>query len=222
MIKHIRYCSKLVNYPTKCSRAATGHGRPSRVPFTHEFTKMLTKGSPRFGSLSHHSFFSRHNPHPHRVRHIQGEQQRKHVRCAHTCRRFSLLFCFQSFQIIWNYQSDFLSFSFTARFSEAWRDELKELAAKVSLSSQAQKDNKEVLELLCQILQTDSLSAVQRWLLLAGQREKDLVMGMIKQALDGVDFSGRQLRAFHPAASPPACAPSLDQGWRKPRGMWSG
>lgn len=59
------------------SRRATGersHSQTAQVPFTPEFTKMLPKSSPRFGSLSHHSFFSRHNPHPHRVRHIQGEQ----------------------------------------------------------------------------------------------------------------------------------------------------
>ncbi|XP_048472133.1 uncharacterized protein LOC109922485 [Rhincodon typus] len=30
------------------------------------------KSSSRFGRLSYHSFFSRHNPHPHRVRHING------------------------------------------------------------------------------------------------------------------------------------------------------
>ncbi|XP_054860275.1 protein TBATA-like [Amphiprion ocellaris] len=80
-----------------------------------------------------------------------------------------------------------------------------------------------VLELLCQILQTDSLSTVQQWLLLAGQREKDLVMGMLRRALDAVDLSGRrnqrtfqQLQAFHPGASPPAYSPSFDQPWRKP------
>lgn len=45
-----------------------------------------------------------------------------------------------------NNRSNFsFSFYFTALFSEAWRDELKELAAKVSLTSQAQKDKKEVL-----------------------------------------------------------------------------
>lgn len=33
----------------------------------------------------------------------------------------------------------------------------------------------QVLELLCQILQTDSLSTVQQWLLLAGQRGKMLL-----------------------------------------------
>lgn len=37
---------------------------------------------------------------------------------------------------------------FTALFSEAWRDELKELAAKVSSSSQAQQDKREVRVLL--------------------------------------------------------------------------
>lgn len=46
--------------------------------------------------------------------------------------------------------------------------------------------------------------------------EKDLVMGMIKQALEGVDLSGhqqqnlQQLQAFHPGASP-------NQLWRKPQ-----
>lgn len=50
------------------SRGLTNH-----LTFSAEFTKKLPSSSPRFGSLSHHSFFSRHNPHPHRVRHIQGE-----------------------------------------------------------------------------------------------------------------------------------------------------
>lgn len=31
------------------------------------------RSSARFGALSHHSFFSRHNPHPQRVTHMQGE-----------------------------------------------------------------------------------------------------------------------------------------------------
>ncbi|XP_054622823.1 protein TBATA isoform X2 [Dunckerocampus dactyliophorus] len=151
----------------------------------------------------------------------------------------------------------------SAMFSEAWRDELKELVAKVALSSQAHNDKNEarpegepvrrktqysaqtgriipptsmshhrrsqtlrlhdlqafhdqelmVLELLCQILQTDSLSAVQQWLLMAGQREKDLVMGMIKQALDGVDLSGQQpilqrRQDFHPGFLPLTGGPS--------------
>ena len=31
-----------------------------------------TQGGYRFGQLSHNSFFTRHNPHPVRVRHIKG------------------------------------------------------------------------------------------------------------------------------------------------------
>lgn len=34
--------------------------------------KPQTSGTYRFGRLSHHSFFSRHHPHPQRVTHIQG------------------------------------------------------------------------------------------------------------------------------------------------------
>lgn len=41
-------------------------------------SRTTTRGSLRFGTLSHHSFFSRHNPHPHRVRHLQGETLRTH------------------------------------------------------------------------------------------------------------------------------------------------
>ncbi|XP_072051127.1 uncharacterized protein [Amphiura filiformis] len=40
-----------------------------------------------------------------------------------------------------------------------------------------------VLEMLCQILQTDSMAAVQSWLVSAGNREKDLVLDMIASAL---------------------------------------
>ncbi|XP_061765758.1 protein TBATA isoform X2 [Nerophis ophidion] len=161
----------------------------------------------------------------------------------------------------------------SAMFSEAWRDELKELAAKVSLPSQAHKDKSEamsekepvrrktqysaetgriipptsmshhrrsqslrqdslqafhdqeltVLEVLCQILQTDSLSAVQQWLLMAGQREKDLVMGMIRKALDGVDLPGRRqpklqhLQEFHPGSLPLIDEPTR----KKPQGSRS-
>ncbi|KTG43859.1 hypothetical protein cypCar_00021038 [Cyprinus carpio] len=40
-----------------------------------------------------------------------------------------------------------------------------------------------VLELLCQILQTDSLSMVQQWLLLASEKEKELVQGLLQKAM---------------------------------------
>ncbi|XP_041819304.1 protein TBATA [Chelmon rostratus] len=261
----------------------------NQVPFTAEFKKMQATCSPRFGALSHHSFFSRHNPHPHRVRHIQGLNGRPvcmvrddwYVTSSlfpHPLLKSHILrkaadpsFAFPPAQNRFGVRSDN---SKSALFSEAWRDELKELAARVSLSSQAQKDKAQeqpeeefvrrktqysaetgriippstksyqrrshsqrlvypqpfhdqelmVLELLCQILQTDSLSTVQQWLLLAGQREKDLVMGMIRKALDGVDPSGhqQQLQALHPGACPPVCGPSFNQPWRKPQRMRSG
>ncbi|TMS22279.1 Protein TBATA [Larimichthys crocea] len=233
------------------SRGMTGERSRSQtnpLPFTSEFTKKPMTSSPRFGALSHHSFFSRHNPHPHRdstgrpVCMVRDDWYVTSSLFPHPLLKSHVLrkaaepsVAFQSAQ---NLNGVSTSKSKSALFSEAWREELKELAAKVSLPSEAQKDKKEqpeeefvrrktqysaetgriippssksyqrrshsqrllypqpfhdqelmVLELLCQILQTDSLSTVQQWLLLAGQREKDLVMGMIKQALDGVELS---------------------------------
>lgn len=63
-------------------RGMTGErnrSQTNQVPFTPEFTKMLTRSSARFGTLSHHSFFSRHNPHPNRVKHIQGEHAAQEI-----------------------------------------------------------------------------------------------------------------------------------------------
>ena len=51
----------------------------NQMPFITQFSKMLTQSSPRFGVVSQHSFFSRHNPHPNRVRHIQGEMKYSEV-----------------------------------------------------------------------------------------------------------------------------------------------
>ncbi|KAK5850971.1 hypothetical protein PBY51_001799 [Eleginops maclovinus] len=257
----------------------------NQMPLTPEFTKMLTKSSPRFGALSHHSFFSRHNPHPHRVRHIQGLNGRPVCMVRDDWFVTSSLFphpllkshVFKKatgppldFPLAHNLNGVSSNKIKSAQFSEAWRDELKDLATKVSLSSEAQKEKQQeeefvrrkttysaqtgrivppstncyqrrtpsqrlmypqplhdqelmVFELLCQILQTDSLSTVQQWLLLAGQREKDLVMGMIKQALDGVDLSGhpqrnfQQIQAFHLGASPVVYGASRDQSWRTPQ-----
>uniref|UniRef100_A0A3Q3MTP2 Thymus, brain and testes associated n=1 Tax=Mastacembelus armatus TaxID=205130 RepID=A0A3Q3MTP2_9TELE len=193
----------------------TSYGR-NQKPFTAEFAKMLTKSSPRFGTLSHHSFFSRHNPHPHRVRHIQGLNGRP------VCMVRDDWFV-TSIQLSFGIMRVFIPLLFTALFSEAWRDELKELAAKVNLSSEDQAEEEfvhrktqyssvtgriippstksyqrrshshtlaypqpfhdqelMVLEVLCQILQTDSLSTVQQWLLLAGQRGNMLYSTLTK------------------------------------------
>ncbi|XP_069876523.1 protein TBATA isoform X2 [Dipodomys merriami] len=40
-----------------------------------------------------------------------------------------------------------------------------------------------ILELLCQILQTDSLSAIQFWLLYAPSKEKDIALGLLQTAV---------------------------------------
>ncbi|XP_019730164.1 protein TBATA isoform X2 [Hippocampus comes] len=213
-----------------------------------------TAGTPRFGALSHHSFFSRHNPHPHRVRHIQGLNGRPVCTVRDDWLVSSSLFPHPLLKSHVQRQAVVPALALTphrthlasqaAMFSEAWRDELRELAAKVGPSSQAQEGEIEaqlteepvrrqtrysaqtgrlvpasakshprrppsqhldhgkpfhdqelmVLELLCQILQTDSLRAVQQWLLLAGHREKELVTGMLKR----VDLSGRS--TFWPPA----------------------
>uniref|UniRef100_A0A667XL35 Thymus, brain and testes associated n=1 Tax=Myripristis murdjan TaxID=586833 RepID=A0A667XL35_9TELE len=217
----------------------------SQVPFTSELTKMVTKSSPRFGTLSHHSFFSRHNPHPHRVTHIQGLNGRPVCMVRDDWSVTTSLFPHpliksQSFRTAMGtllslsknalntiaafIQTNF-SFSFcfylAALLSDAWREELKDFALngmflcmlhvqdppeegfgrrKTQYSAQTGRiippsskayqrrsysqrlaypqpfhdQELMVLELLCQILQTDSLSLVQQWLLLAGQRGKRL------------------------------------------------
>lgn len=40
--------------------------------FSDEAMRPPTKSYSRYGNYNQHSFFSRHNPHPHRVTHIQG------------------------------------------------------------------------------------------------------------------------------------------------------
>uniref|UniRef100_A0A8B9HN38 Uncharacterized protein n=1 Tax=Astyanax mexicanus TaxID=7994 RepID=A0A8B9HN38_ASTMX len=44
----------------------------SPAQFITDLSRVTSRGSTRFGFLSHNSFFSRHNPHPHRVTHISG------------------------------------------------------------------------------------------------------------------------------------------------------
>uniref|UniRef100_A0A3B4GYT3 Thymus, brain and testes associated n=1 Tax=Pundamilia nyererei TaxID=303518 RepID=A0A3B4GYT3_9CICH len=208
------------------SRGMTAEGKFAQInhfPFTPKFTNTLTKSSPCFGALSHHSFFSRHNPHPHRMRHIQGFTGRPICMVRDDWCVTSSLFphpLLKTFQLAQNLygvcgdktKSGINGFNrfvivsfFTALLSDAWRDELKEMAAKIkekfvrrktqysaqtgrlippSSKSYLRKSQYQrmshpqpfhdqelmVLEILCQILQTDSLSTVQQWLLLSGQR----------------------------------------------------
>ncbi|XP_061089078.1 protein TBATA [Conger conger] len=245
-------------------------------------SKMSLKGSPRFGMLSRHSFFSRHNPHPNRVTHMRGLNGNPvcivnddwHVSTPLSPHPFI------KSQIPWPtygspaIQIPFLNFSGSNAAhhnTETWREELKDLAAKVIMSASANKDEKTaadepgcrktqystqtgriippstqasgrrtshrrprprgpacppalydqelmVLELLCQILQTDSLSHVQHWLLHAGQREKDMVMCLLQKALDGSALNCQeqplnQAGTPHSPLSLPSRASSTSQHW---------
>ncbi|XP_068807059.1 protein TBATA isoform X8 [Struthio camelus] len=68
----------------------------------------------------------------------------------------------------------------TARHSsrQLHRKSAKTEGKQAALSCQDQE--LAVLELLCQILQTYSLMAVQQWLLTAGPREKDIAVGLLQ------------------------------------------
>ncbi|ROI83774.1 Protein TBATA [Anabarilius grahami] len=230
-------------------------------------SRTTTRGSLRFGTLSHHSFFSRHNPHPHRVRHLQGLNGKPVCMvnddwygftplCPHPLIKSQVSVSRSAAFLTPEIGSD-RSGPRAALISESWREELKDLATKVSLSAatETHHDTREklrdeeaprrktqysaqsgriipatswggkkrssrtshkrlgmqrwqtqtlegvelkVLELLCQILQTDSLSMVQQWLLLASDKdssanegsldvfvvaEKELVQGLLQQAM---------------------------------------
>ncbi|XP_063095689.1 protein TBATA [Cavia porcellus] len=55
--------------------------------------------------------------------------------------------------------------------------------ARGTQASLLQDQELQTLELLCQILQTDSLSAIQFWLLYAPPQEKDLALGLLQTAV---------------------------------------
>ncbi|XP_059893646.1 protein TBATA isoform X1 [Gadus macrocephalus] len=256
-----------------------------QVPFSAHSARTLIKSSPRFGTMSHHSFFSRHNPHPNRVTHIQGLNGNLVCTVRDDWGVTTSLFPhpliksqtgFRACPLPLGPLSPYGSFSHqkkTGLLPEAWREELKELAVKVNLASRAKNTLKPpmdeparrktqysartgriippsaqayqrrtstqrqahhaqplyhqellVLEVLSQILQTDSLSQVQRWLLLAGQREKDLVMGMIQQAMVDLKALGHHgdiehFEPLHPCSTTLSTQGSLsDQAHRKQQG----
>ncbi|XP_018891167.3 protein TBATA isoform X23 [Gorilla gorilla gorilla] len=211
--------------------------------------KPQTPGTYCFGRLSHHSFFSRHHPHPQHVTHVQDLTGKPVcvVRDFPAPLPESTVFSGRQMRIptisvpIGDPQSN----RNPQLSSEAWKKELKELASRVAftkedeLKKKEQKEQKEeplreqgakysaetgrliptstravgrrrshqgqqsqsssrdegvqafllqdqellVLELLCQILETDSLSAIQFWLLYAPPKEKDLALGLLQTAV---------------------------------------
>ncbi|XP_046550034.1 protein TBATA-like [Haliotis rubra] len=230
----------------------------------------------RFGQMSHNSFFTRHNPHPNRVRHLKG------LLDIPICSvnddgyfaspRYSLQFPPNSYNINklsnsvrgripvnainvnsqlypintitgLQYFTGLNSFPFREKAipkvgmvptTEAWRDELKEFTEQLNVPEERKRDPEEaenhpilrgdrashptplthdvpggvkegqaavfptmqhiaaepdmenvVLTMLCQILQTEDVNAVQSWLVSAGDREKTMVMDMIRTVMAG-------------------------------------
>uniref|UniRef100_A0A8C7K0A7 Uncharacterized protein n=1 Tax=Oncorhynchus kisutch TaxID=8019 RepID=A0A8C7K0A7_ONCKI len=144
----------------KTSDRNTGHHDDNVLSYTADVPNMATRGSPRFGALSHHSFFSRHNPHPHRVTHIQGLNGIPVCMVNDDWYVTTSLFPHPLIKSQVFRTSSGAPFSLpaghsvfggrystghrTALLSEAWKEELKDLSAKVSVSTQDKKDMKDV------------------------------------------------------------------------------
>ncbi|TRY59990.1 hypothetical protein DNTS_021682 [Danionella cerebrum] len=179
--------------------------------------RSTSRGRPtgsRFGSLSHHSFFSRHNPHPHRVRHMQGLNGKPVCTVNDDWFTFTPL-CPHPLIKSQVYLSGIRTSEFHPRHlsrdhtgpaadedrsrrqtqyssqtgriipNTSWGGKRRSSRLSHRRTGPKTLDGMEikVLELLCQILQTDSLSMVQQWLLLASNREKQLVQGLLSQAM---------------------------------------
>ncbi|XP_072484787.1 protein TBATA isoform X2 [Notamacropus eugenii] len=245
----------LVRKPRSCSTS-----RPKEIMLTPKkaeicllerprVSRSRSQSTPRFGQLSHNAFFSRHNPHPHRISHIQDLSGNPICIVKDNITRLSsplsgsnLNFSINTLGIpqvqmpIGDPQSLVEPRLSLSSLSNVWKEELKELTSKVtSFSKEAEvKKKKEeterlaqyssqtgrlipgyirtmtsraprtshrdslqskdmtpvvqdqellILELLCQILQTDSLTAIQYWLISASPREKDLVLGLLQTAV---------------------------------------
>ncbi|XP_055209548.2 protein TBATA isoform X18 [Gorilla gorilla gorilla] len=190
--------------------------------------KPQTPGTYCFGRLSHHSFFSRHHPHPQHVTHVQASNPLQispgslsvssgifqppclsqlsfpAVKCGYPPSLSPL----ETHSLIGT--PSFL-------LKEQKEEPLREQGAKYSAETgrliptstravgrrrshqgqQSQSSSRDegvqafllqdqellVLELLCQILETDSLSAIQFWLLYAPPKEKDLALGLLQTAV---------------------------------------
>uniref|UniRef100_A0A8C3ISR6 Thymus, brain and testes associated n=1 Tax=Chrysemys picta bellii TaxID=8478 RepID=A0A8C3ISR6_CHRPI len=227
----------------QCLEARTMHGALSPPPWgpqgvvpdaSESGTGPTVPGwnNSRFGNLSHHSFFSRHNPHPHRVTHIQGLNG---VPICMVNDGWSVLTPLSPHPMIKGQLSTTIlgvpgaqmpigdphsnlvprltaeeprratqysaetgrlippSSRATAHHTsqQLCRNNAKNKGKDAALSFQDQE--LVILELLCQILQTDSLSAIQQWLLTAGQREKDLVMKMLQTATANLQLEPQSL-----------------------------
>uniref|UniRef100_A0A8C2ZFF1 Thymus, brain and testes associated n=1 Tax=Cyclopterus lumpus TaxID=8103 RepID=A0A8C2ZFF1_CYCLU len=187
----LNYMSMAQSPASRGKSRERSQSQTNQVPFSPEFSKMLMKSSPRFGSLSHHSFFSRHNPHPNRVKHIQGEVVVEHIFKVVVLKSMILSIQFQD-----QPEEEFVlrktQYSAeTGRIIPSSTNSYQRRPYSQRLTYPQTFHDQElmVFELLCQILQTDSLSAVQQWLLLAGQRGTMLnlpsLVFLMRTATDG-------------------------------------
>ncbi|RXM34271.1 Microsomal triglyceride transfer protein large subunit, partial [Acipenser ruthenus] len=130
--------------------------------FIDDAVRPPSKGSPRFGTLSHHSFFSRHNPHPHRVTHIQGlngnpvcmvndDWYASTPLCPHPLIRSQFPMTVLGapglelpFGELYGGGTQIQG---TGLLSEAWREELKDLAAKVCLAGPFEKEERKIIRM---------------------------------------------------------------------------
>ncbi|XP_071952857.1 protein TBATA-like isoform X1 [Antedon mediterranea] len=242
-------------------------------------SRPATSSGTRFGQLSQNPFFTRHNPHPGRVRHIKGlldvpictvhddgymsnvkYGKAKPPSTADSRKLYSYsipqrinrhnykiqnlnptlnsgMFPINTITGLSSYPMGFKEKAYpklgVVPMTDSWRDELREFTEKAGLSlprevreqqdelprrtsvysaetgrlipsrsmqrgysrqrqrephyfnhiQPEQANESLILEMLCQILQTDSISAVQSWLVSANHREKDLVLDMIRTAM---------------------------------------
>ncbi|XP_051679768.1 protein TBATA isoform X2 [Oryctolagus cuniculus] len=108
------------------------------IPETVTTPKPQTPGSYRFGRLSHHSFFSRHHPHPQHVTHIQdltGKPVcvvRDEFSMAPLPESTPLSRCLMGMPTISSPIGDPQSNRNPQLPSEAWKRELKELSSRVA------------------------------------------------------------------------------------------
>nr|XP_054098933.1 protein TBATA isoform X11 [Callithrix jacchus] len=173
--------------------------------------KPQTPGTYRFGRLSHNFFFSRHHPHPQRVTHIQEAWKRELKELA------SHVAFFTKEDELKKKEKEEPPREHGAKYSAETGRLIPASTRAVSRHSSHQSQGSQsssrdegvrafllqdqellVLELLCQILETDSLSAIQFWLLYAppkgedtarqhclsgGSQEKDLALGLLQTAV---------------------------------------
>ncbi|XP_042311989.1 protein TBATA isoform X4 [Sceloporus undulatus] len=195
--------------------------------FSVQALRPHSKNTARFGSLSHHSFFSRHNPHPQRVTHIQGSlsdawrEELRELAARVTAVSFAKKEKKETVSrrargsVLEGHEAALLLNTEKSQRETQYSEETGRLipppsraitrhSSRCTHKNNAKNKSKDatmifqdqeliILELLCQILQTDSLAAIQQWLLTAGQRDKDLVMGFLQIATANLHLESQEL-----------------------------